>query len=339
MAAKFRAQMAEMGEAQDRGRQHPLVAAVPPVSATRSSSPGTAGPAAATTETETEFAAGVYELDDNTYHGDPLRRHGSESLSATWARWLVAPSTPARYRWLRDHPQADTESLTFGKAVHRCVLGAGPSLALFDGGTWRTAKGRQFRADALAAGSIPVKSRELAQIEQIAAAVKAHPVAGPCFVDGKAEQAMFARDPDTGVWLRGRADYLKTLPSGDLLIVDLKTTDKSAAPQEFGRTIADYKYHRQAAWYEMLARLIGLAQRIVVLFVVVEKDPPFLVAVHQLKPSILARGHQVNQVAIRTFAACLASGEWPGYPLQINQISSLPVWCEYEEDNILEGVE
>lgn len=324
-AAEFREQMA---------RADVVKAARPPNPTDAAARPAGAATAAATTTGATEFAAGVHNMDDPTYFADPLRQFGTESLSSTGARHITPPCTPAHYRWWRDHPADDTSKpMQFGKAVHRLVLGAGAQL-VDAGHDWRDPHDRAVRDQALAAGQLPLHTDELDMAGQIARAVLAHPVAGPCFAGGAAEQAMFARDPQTGVWLRGRADYLKPLPSGGLLIADLKTTRKLAAPAEFRREAAEYRYHRQADWYTMLAELLGLAKAVSVLFVVVETRPPHQVACHQIRAGALTRARHVNRVAIRTFAHCLAVGAWPGYPHVINQID-LPAWVDAEEDDIL----
>jgi hypothetical protein len=48
------------------------------------------------------------------------------------------------------------------------------------------------------------------------------------------------------------------------------------------------------------------------------------------------RAHEINRLAIRTFARCLESGVWPGYEEVIHQLE-LPAWLDYEEDAILAG--
>ena len=96
-------------------------------------------------------------------------------------------------------------------------------------------------------------------------------------LDGQPEVAMIAADPDTGLLIKGKADWLPSTPDPDgvLRIRDYKTTVKS--PDEFERSCWQYGYHIQAAFYMRLYRLtmpeykgpLGFE------FVVQEKNPPF----------------------------------------------------------------
>jgi hypothetical protein len=48
-------------------------------------------------------------------------------------------------------------------------------------------------------------------------------------------------------------------------------------------------------------------------FIVQQKDPPFLVSVCQLEPEDIELGRNQNRRAVEIYAACKESGVWPGY--------------------------
>lgn len=65
------------------------------------------------------------------------------------------------------------------------------------------------------------------------------------FCDGKVELAFFWIDPETGIKLKCKTDYIRI---EDGFIVDFKKT-KDNSPKEFSRDIAKYNYHFSAAQY------------------------------------------------------------------------------------------
>ena len=100
--------------------------------------------------------------------------------------------------------------------------------------------------------------------------------------------------------------------------MDLKTT-RDASPDGFGKSIANYRYHVQSAHYRdgfQAGRFVWVA---------VEIDPPYAVAVYIDGDEIHARGDGERLSDLRLYAECKASDKWPGYPDEVQNIS-LPRW-------------
>lgn len=272
-----------------------------------------------------EPVAGIYNLPDSIYHRDPLRAYGTESLSASSALRLLPPSTPAHYRWWVDHPKAPTAAMILGGATHALTLETA-DLAIFEGKSWTSEAGKAFLAAHDPDGDeAPILAADVPVAEAMAHALRSHPVARLGLTGGSPEQAMFARHPEHGAWLRGKVDYLAQGLGGRLIITDVKTAEH-ADGESFARAGGDLGYDLQAAVYEWLARALGLGKKITVIFAVVEKSPPHLVAVHELHSTDMGLARQAHEVAVGRFAQCLKSGTWPGYPHQINRVS-LPPWA------------
>ena len=164
-------------------------------------------------------------------------------------------------------------------------------------------------------------------------ALATHPVAGPLFerTDRECEASLYWQDPTTGVACRARPDWWSKNHS---LIVDLKTTSRSAAPAEFGRTAAQLGYHLQAAWYCEAARAItGVDPAFV--HVVQETAPPYLVSVIQLDAEALQVGAEQAEHARHLYAECMTSGQWPGYPATVHS-AHLPAWYLAQHDLLAE---
>lgn len=157
-----------------------------------------------------------------------------------------------------------------------------------------------------------------------AKAVAGHDIAGEVFATGLGERSLFWQDDKHGVWRRARLDW-QTQRNGRLIAVDLKTC-QSAEPRAIAKTVAQYRYHQQHAWYCDGIRSLGIDPDPVFLFVFVEVAPPHLVTVCELDGPSVAAGDAANQRALEVYAECTATDIWPAYTDDIPLIS-LPPWA------------
>lgn len=274
---------------------------------------------------------GVYAgLDEATYHADPTE-HGS--LSVSGAKTLL--ESPAKFRWQRDNPPAPSDAFSIGHAAHALVLGVGADIVEITEDSWRKTAAKEARDAALADGKIPLLTRDVDMVHAMAEALRATEVPSLLLSgDGQPEASLFHVDPDSGVMLRGRVDWLPE-PSDRMIVADYKTA-ASASPSRFAKSAADYGYHMQAAWYSDLIVGLGLATEVAFLFVVQEKDPPYLASVVQLDATALAIGRTQNRQAIDTYRTCVETSQWPGYGDDVHLVE-LPAWFARRFDGQLEG--
>lgn len=240
--------------------------------------------------------------------------HGHEgSLSASGAKLLAPPAPcPAKYRWRRDNP-IHKDEFDFGHVAHRLVLGKGAEVEVLPYENYKSTAAREARDDARAAGKAPITAPDYARAGELADAVKADPIAGALFSAGEAEVSLFWPDDETGVVRRARFDWLTPQVEGRRrFIVDLKTA-RSAEPDAFGKSAADFGYAISAAQYVDGSRACGLADDPAFLLVVVEKEPPYVVSVFQVDDDLLDLGRALMRSALRTYAECTATDTWPGY--------------------------
>jgi hypothetical protein len=262
---------------------------------------------------------GLYpDVDEDWYHGDPVQ---GGSLSVSGAKLLL--QAPAKFDYARRNGSKSTKSMDVGTRVHAMVLGkGGEHLELLDFDNYRTDKAKDARDAAIASGKIPTLPRELAEAQEIAAAVLAHPTAGGLFTEGDAEVSMFWRDEEFGIWLRGRADYM-TYFGETPTIVDFKTTaDASPAEDGFGKSAWKYGYWMQDPWYRegWAAHLRCDPDDVDFVFACVETEPPYLVAQYRVKPAHAERGRAVNRIARERYRDCVKAGVWPGYSEEIEDL-------------------
>lgn len=271
-------------------------------------------------------APGVYgDVPELAYHSDELLAPDfGPSLSSTGARTLL--DSPALFRWRQDNPEPPKAAFDLGHAVHGKVLGVGLNIAvipddyLASNGAASTKDAKAFIAEAQARGDVAIKSDTAALVDAIADAVLTHPVAGAILSQGEPEQSAYATDPDTGVTMRARIDWLR-----DNAACDLKTVGRQggARPEAFARAAADHGYHVQGDWYSRVLAHNGIVAPF--LHIVVETEPPHLVSVVQLDDDALALGNAQSRRALDTYAHCTATGTWPGYSTEIEPVA-LPAW-------------
>jgi hypothetical protein len=260
--------------------------------------------------------ANVPSLD---YHAD------TASLSSSGARTIL--DSPAKFRYRMDAGSKDSRVFDFGKVAHTVVLGDGEAVEVIEADNWMTKAAKEAERDARAAGKVPILKKDMDTITTMAAVVWTHPLAGEILgAKGEAESSLYVDDPQTGVRLRARPDWMTPDYDPDRLwIADYKTT-VTAKPQDFARKAADYGYHQQAAFYLLVARLLGLCDDPVFVFIAQEKEAPYLVSVVEFDAEAIAEGHRLNRQAIDLFKRCVDTGEWPGYDDGITPIS-LPPWA------------
>ncbi|WP_104151120.1 PD-(D/E)XK nuclease-like domain-containing protein [Mycobacterium intracellulare] len=272
---------------------------------------------------------GVYSgISDIDYHADHL------SLSSSGARAMIPPSAPAIFAHQRKEPPNPKPEYDFGHAAHKYVLGEGSVIVEVDADSWRSADARAAREEAWAADQVPLLSKDVAKAKAMADAAYEHPVLRSLLnaADGAPELSGYWHDPETGVRLRYRTDWLCQI-GGRIVGLDYKTTT-NAEPNHCARSAADYGYHMQKAWY-----LDGLAATEVAddadfLLAFQAKTPPFLVSVIRIRPHHVDLGRRRNRHAINTYAECTQSGVWPGYGDHIHELD-LPSYAVYRQEQEL----
>lgn len=274
----------------------------------------------------TGFAPGVHQIDAETYHRQ------TDVLSSSGARLLINPSCPAKFRYAMDNPQPAKKTFDMGTAAHRLVLGDGPDLVVVDAKLWNTDAIRAEVAAIRAEGGVPLKRGEYDTVQAMAAAIRRHPLAAKLFdpSKGRPEQSLFWKDKATGVDCRARLDWLRETNGGRMLCPEYKSAN-DASTKAFNRAVQDYRYDQQDEFYSDGLRQLKIAEDVQFLFVVQEKNPPYLINIVQLLPTWLTLAEDRNRRARETFARCMESGEWPGYEQEIQEVTP-PTWLETEHE-------
>ena len=275
---------------------------------------------------------GVWEMDEASYHADPVK---GGSLSQSGAKTLLKPGGPALFAWQREHGTVPTRAMEFGTAAHREVLGTGQEIVEVKYENWRGAKAQADADKARADGKLPLLTKELATVRAMAAKLREHEWAMRLLSQpGRPEMSAFWPDSVYPVYRRLRWDYMpEPDPRRRPVIPDYKTS-ADASPPAFAKSIANFGYHMQADWYcAGYQAMFGaaIADLPVMAFIVQEKEPPYRVAVYELSTDALRRGRELNERAMAVYRECAENGDWPGYDPE-PQVIDLPYWAYRDED-------
>lgn len=245
-------------------------------------------------------------------------------LSQSIIKSLLAQS-PAHARYQIDNPSESTPAMKLGTAAHCRILEGAEAFAsryaIAPACDRRTKEGKAEHQRLIDdnPGKEIISGDDWQSIDGMACAVADHSLAGRLFEGGAAEVSAFGSI--NGAAIKGRFDYFHL---NDGVIVDLKTT-LDASPDEVQRYAVKYGLHVQQFVYAEIYRSITGKAPSDFVFVLVEKNPPFGVAVVRLtKEAVEAARGQVDK-ALALWQHCEKSGIWPGYGGGVITVD-LPAW-------------
>jgi CRISPR/Cas system-associated exonuclease Cas4 (RecB family) len=226
--------------------------------------------------------------------------------------------TPAHFKAA---PKPSTNPMEFGECLHSLLLDKEEKFHIQpdtydspDGNKkWNNNANlcRQWNHDH---SDRPILTKEGAgMVRTMSSKIMSHPWCSRAMDGAVTEQAMFVMDPPTGLMLKCKADLVPAKGRCKEInpIVDVKTC-VSAEKFQFRKVIQKRGYHRQAALYLYIARLLKLDVNAFV-FIAIEKSDPYEVAVYDLDPESVEQGLKEIRRRLNIYKHCLDTGEWPGY--------------------------
>ena len=110
------------------------------------------------------------------------------------------------------------------------------------------------------------------------------------------------------------------------IVLDLKTTD-SVDPELFTKKVVSLGYDFQAAYYARAAE-VAYGKPFKFIFVAVERKAPYTVDLFEVTPDMMQEGLYKVEKALKLYAECDASGEWPNREPVIRQLD-YPGWYNH----------
>lgn len=250
---------------------------------------------------------------------DVYRSH--EAISQSELK-LIAEHSPKHFRYYRRYPRPDTDPKKLGRAAHVAILEPlefekrfikAPDVdrrTKVGKAAWEEAEehARNLKLEMLLPehwdASLEMRQavRENARISELLSA-------------GVAERMCFGHIH--GVHAKAQLDFYRPKSHE---IIDLKST-KCASRRQFERDIRTFRYHWQAVWYmDLVEAITGTAPTFTI--IAVETAPPYCSNVFTLKQDLGAIARHEMMEAVRLYAECQRTDQWPGYPARVNEVSA-----------------
>jgi hypothetical protein len=280
---------------------------------------------------------GIYaDVSEADYHADPCPE---PSLSRTVLKKLV-DLTPAHafvaHPKLGGSPIGEdddgAEVARAGTAAHSSFLQGKSLIERLDFKDWRTKASKEARHEAIQNGLIPLLTKGYDHAMRLVEVLEDFRNRTGAFTHGLAEQTVVWTEGP--IWCRCRVDWLPVEPSASPW--DLKTTTSTAAMAAWQRAAFDKACDLQDAFYCRGLEMVREEPPDSMLFCVVEQRPPYAVAVYRMSPIARDIADQKVRAGISLWENCLATGQWPGFPIEPQWISP-PAWIirDWEERGAL----
>jgi len=176
----------------------------------------------------------------------------------------------------------------------------------------------------------PVDDDTVDEVLSMRDAVRSHPAVEDAWLDdSKREHSIYWTEQTRygEVLCKARPDMLigTRMP-------DLKTTSHGADARSFAKSVHNHGYHTSASFYARGVSQAGLGPVEKATFIVVEKSPPYEVAVYDLPSEALLQGQQNWQAGLDLLAAHeMNPSAYPGYSESV-QTLELPGWSASNDE-------
>lgn len=232
---------------------------------------------------------------------EDYRRFDAQSQSDL-ARLL---ESPASYKAYKEEPPPPTEEMLFGTLFHTYMLE--PEHLVED----------QISPD------------DLVKLRRMKANLKSCPAAqtllDPSF-NKKIEYSFFGLYNGVRVKCRPDFHYFIDDDMEKLVICDLKTTKDA---NDFGKSIANWDYYLQAAFYmDFLKNYYQCFKvEVIFLFLAVDNEFPFLWGVHDIDDKSVRKGRLAYEDAISVYKECKRTNTWLSYHDGEIKKTGMPGWA------------
>ena len=243
------------------------------------------------------------------------------ALNYSGAKELL--KSPAHYQtWLAE-PRKETPALRVGTAVHAAVLQPdhyAADFAVAPDVDRRTKEGKEKWAEfqTIHAGKTILTEDESHLVSCIAGQIV---IAMHRLGIKPVHREVCLAASYCGTPVKSALDLI----AEDGYVYDLKTTE-DASPRGFQQSVRAYRYNLQAHFYRTVCELAGLGRPLGFRFIVVEKTPPYALAVYEIGPNLMSYAIEDFEKAVKLYSECEASGNWPAYPTdpQVIDIGAAP---------------
>lgn len=266
---------------------------------------------------------GMMEVEEDVYHS-------GAGISRSMLMDMRRNPNYFHYRNVRTFESESTDAMDFGDMVHKAILE--PHLLnekymsdqdliaeVMEEKDYKSPRAtkiyKEKKAELELTGKTVMAYEKWEEMKIMVDQIWNHPVAKNLLNAGMPEKTIYAQDPVTGLLCRVRSDYMLN----DGVLIDVKTT-KRADEEDFSGSITNQGYHVQAAYYCAVAKWAFGAHFENFVFICLEKEAPFDVAIYKLDCGSLDLGEVIFRKQLDRMKECIDSGKFPSYPSQIQEI-------------------
>lgn len=265
-----------------------------------------------------------------------------KQCSQSWLKYFNPnPSkgnTPANFfdEYLNpDAVRKFTDPLRFGQAFHLCILEPEEferRVELWSETKTTNSKGFERADAAMEEGKILIPESWKEVLDgSLNALLQNKDTRAMLEIEADNELTLVWVDEETGVDCKCRLDRYS---HENLLPIDFKST-RDASQDGFSKSVREYGYHVQAAYYSSGIKAVFGEQPRGFAFPLVEKDAPFLTNLIMLDDESIAAGDYIYRRNLRRYADCMERSSFPGYGDGV-KVVGLPKWyldkLEKDED-------
>ena len=236
------------------------------------------------------------------------------ALNCSAAKHLLV--SPAHYKHYMTAEREETKALRMGSLTHALVLEPEVVQSRFaflpEGIDRRTSAGKLAYSafEAAAMGKTIVNADEANDCRAFAAALE-KTIKEVLKVTFTATELMLAVDY-CGARLKSAIDAV----GSDGFLYDLKTAE-SADPKKWLYSAKDYRFPLQAHFYRTVYQAATGERVKGFRFIVVEKSPPYAVAIYEFGPELMTYAAMDFEKAVSDYKTYTGLDEWPGYPTEV----------------------
>lgn len=255
--------------------------------------------------------------------------HADKTAVSSSALRKILKSPATFYSYVVEAMHEESDSLRFGSAFHMALLEPKKFFASYvkqpSFGDLRSAKNREARDEwkkAQLPSAVILSEENYIRLEGMLNSVLKHRDACALLKHGKAEISGYYADPETSIKCKIKPDFINF----DLMtLLDVKTT-QDCSSDAFSKSIWSYRYDFQLAMYAEGIRLITGRNVNYSIYLAIEKEPPFEVALYVADQKLMQKGLQDYRRALDLLSDCLHKNRWSSYQDSLETIQ-LPAWA------------
>lgn len=260
----------------------------------------------------------ILDIPNNQYHG-------SDELSRSTA-WSLLKECPQKVKYDRDNPGVATPALIIGDAFHTATLEPARFETDFDikpeqidGKSPQTNHYKEIFAEMQ--DEEPhvtwLNRSDYQMVTEMAASALEHPILKEHLSRTETIIEGTGYFECEGVKCKVRPDIYSP---GAGVVIDLKST-LDASERGFAKSVRQYGYHFQVAYYLEGLKLAGERPNTFI-FLAVEKKAPYVTAAYKVSADEIERQTYNMYKACKIWKRCVDSGVYPGYSDEVTQIDT-----------------